>query len=79
MLESVPGVLFVIFLILKLTHTIDWSWWWVTSPLWIVFLFHVFVTLPLTLIVRSKAKQASKFTGDFFREYGSSFDRNNRR
>jgi hypothetical protein len=28
-------VLFLIFLILKLTNTIDWSWWWVTAPLWI--------------------------------------------
>ena len=28
-------VLFLIFLVLKLTKTIDWSWWWVTSPLWI--------------------------------------------
>ena len=28
-------VLFLIFLILKLTNTITWSWWWVTSPLWI--------------------------------------------
>ena len=28
-------VLFMVFLILKLTGTIDWSWWWVTSPLWI--------------------------------------------
>jgi len=28
-------VLFLIFMTLKLTNTIDWSWWWVTSPLWI--------------------------------------------
>lgn len=28
-------VLFLVFLILKLTKTIDWSWWWVTAPLWI--------------------------------------------
>lgn len=28
-------VLFLIFLILKLTHQINWSWWWITSPLWI--------------------------------------------
>ena len=28
-------ILFIVFLVLKLTHTIDWSWWWVTSPLWI--------------------------------------------
>ena len=30
-------ILFIVFLILKLTGTIDWSWWWVTSPLWIPF------------------------------------------
>ena len=28
-------VLFLIFLVLKLTNFIDWSWWWVTAPLWI--------------------------------------------
>ena len=28
-------VLFLIFLVLKLTDKIDWSWWWITSPLWI--------------------------------------------
>lgn len=27
-------LLFLVFLILKLTHVIDWSWWLVTSPLW---------------------------------------------
>lgn len=32
---SLPGILFLIFLVLKLTDNIDWSWWWVTSPLWI--------------------------------------------
>lgn len=29
------SVLFIVFLVLKLTGNIDWSWWWVTSPLWI--------------------------------------------
>lgn len=28
------GVLFIAFLVLKLTGYIDWSWWWITSPLW---------------------------------------------
>jgi hypothetical protein len=32
---SLGTILFVVFLVLKLTHIIDWSWWWVTSPLWI--------------------------------------------
>lgn len=27
-------ILFVVFLVLKLTGVIDWSWWWVTAPLW---------------------------------------------
>ena len=28
------GILFIIFLVLKLVGTITWSWWWVTAPLW---------------------------------------------
>jgi hypothetical protein len=28
-------ILFLIFLTLKLTNNIQWSWVWVTSPLWI--------------------------------------------
>lgn len=30
-------ILFIVFLVLKLTNFIDWSWWWVTAPLWIPF------------------------------------------
>ena len=39
------SVLFVVFLVLKLTDHIDWSWWWVTSPLWISGLIGVLVVL----------------------------------
>jgi hypothetical protein len=28
------SLLFLLFLALKLTNNIDWSWWWITSPLW---------------------------------------------
>lgn len=28
-------VILVVFIILKLTKVIDWSWWWVLSPTWI--------------------------------------------
>lgn len=28
------GILFVVFLVLKLTRVIAWSWWWVAAPLW---------------------------------------------
>jgi hypothetical protein len=34
---SLDVILFVVFLILKLTGHIDWSWLWVTSPPWIPF------------------------------------------
>jgi len=31
-----PGTLLgVVFIVLKLTHVIDWSWLWVLSPFWI--------------------------------------------
>lgn len=29
------GLLTILFIGLKLTHYIDWSWWWVLSPVWI--------------------------------------------
>jgi len=29
------GLLTILFIALKLTNYIDWSWWWVLSPLWI--------------------------------------------
>jgi len=32
---GIGTILFLIFMTLKLTGDIDWSWWWVTAPLWI--------------------------------------------
>lgn len=31
---DVAGILGVAFVVLKLTGTINWSWWWVTLPFW---------------------------------------------
>jgi hypothetical protein len=31
---GIAGWLFLLFTALKLCHVIDWSWWWVTAPLW---------------------------------------------
>jgi len=33
--SSILTIMFIVFLTLKLTGNIDWSWWWVTSPLWL--------------------------------------------
>ena len=32
---SFASLLTILFIGLKLTNYIDWSWWWVLSPLWI--------------------------------------------
>lgn len=46
------GGIFLVFLTLKLTSHIDWSWWWVTAPLWapFVFLFGIWVTTILIVL-----------------------------
>jgi hypothetical protein len=48
--SSILMTMFVVFLTLKLTGNIDWSWWWVTSPLWlpIAILFTVINVLLIT-------------------------------
>lgn len=38
-------VLFIVFLVLKLCKVIEWSWWWVFSPLWIVAAFIVLIII----------------------------------
>ena len=40
---SISFITTIIFVVLKLTQTIDWSWWWVLSPLWISILLVVVV------------------------------------
>lgn len=39
------GLLAIVFIILKLIDKIDWSWWWVLSPLWIPVAFAIVVIL----------------------------------
>ena len=43
------GVLTCIFVTLKLLGKIDWSWWWVLSPIWISWSI-VLAVLAVTLI-----------------------------
>lgn len=33
--STITTPLLIVFVVLKLTGNIDWSWWWVLSPLWI--------------------------------------------
>jgi hypothetical protein len=50
-----PTLLLVLFIGLKLAHVIDWSWWWVLSPLWIPALLCLIILIPyLFIYLRSK-------------------------
>ena len=59
--DSFPflGILTLIFITLKLTGYITWSWWWVLSPVWISFSFmfvFVFVFTIFWFIFSNKGK-----------------------
>jgi hypothetical protein len=45
----VSTILCAIFVILKLANIINWSWWWITSPLWLPILF--MISLPILVVV----------------------------
>ena len=60
---SFCGLLFITFLVLKLTEVIDWSWWWITAPLWggfalitalIILIFIVFVIKAVISLFKKK-------------------------
>lgn len=34
---GIGDILQIVLIVLKLCGVIDWSWWWVLSPTWIVF------------------------------------------
>lgn len=40
------GLLTIVFITLKLCRVIDWSWWWVLSPIWIAA-----ITIPVAILV----------------------------
>jgi hypothetical protein len=55
---SFPGALTVLFVGLKLTNVITWSWWWVLSPIWISALF--VLTIILIIAIVAVIAQSSK-------------------
>ena len=39
------GLLTILFIALKLLDKIDWSWWWILSPIWISIGLWIFILL----------------------------------
>lgn len=64
--QLLPTLLVVMFMYLKLTKQVDWSWWWVFSPYWIVFLLFIFL---FTVSAVHHIKQRKKLPY-LLRQYG---------
>ena len=44
-------ILFIVFVTLKLTGYISWSWWWVTAPLWGGLALFIFILMLCILLL----------------------------
>lgn len=45
----------VVFIVLKLTHVINWSWWWVFSP-WLIPIGLIAAVFALVIVIALIAK-----------------------
>lgn len=48
------GLLTLVFITLKLLGKIDWSWWWVLSPLWIGLAIALLIFVGAVIVVIAK-------------------------
>lgn len=51
------GLLTLVFIVLKLIDEIDWSWWWVLSPLWIAFsaaILFLVIFVVITVLIKGR-------------------------
>ncbi len=60
------SLLLVAFVVLKLCGVIDWSWWWVLSPLWIplgilVLILAVIGVMKLVAMIARKMKKRGNY------------------
>ena len=63
-----PAFLTILFIGLKLTGFITWSWWWVLSPIWIsIIVAGIFFTIFFAIL----AKLANHDIEHYFRECSS--------
>lgn len=51
------GLLTIAFIVLKLTHVIDWSWIWVLSPIWIPIALILVILLFVGVILLIQARK----------------------
>ena len=56
-------ILLIVFVILKLVGTIDWSWWWVLSPILISFALGVIILI-ISLVIALVLALVDKLKGN---------------
>jgi hypothetical protein len=61
------GLITAIFVILKLTGAIDWSWWWVLGPLWLPFAFALIFMLAAAPFWLAGANQSPRAKVDAYK------------
>ena len=61
---STLGLLGIVFVTLKLCKVIDWSWWYVTMPFWIVIPFLIFLLI-IWIIVKITENKIHKKINTF--------------
>lgn len=57
---SFLGLLGIIFIVLKLTGHIAWSWWWVTAPLWGGFVLLIAVVITVYVLTKPVIKYGTR-------------------
>jgi membrane protein YdbS with pleckstrin-like domain len=55
------GVLQITFVVLKLCKVIDWSWWWVLSPIWISTALTILVVLIGIIVIYVRDKRWRRY------------------
>lgn len=51
------GLLTIVFIALKLLGVVNWSWWWVLSPIWIGVALFVVVLIVLIVIAVIQSRE----------------------
>lgn len=57
---SFLGLLTLIFIVLKLTKVINWSWIWVLSPIWISVILIILIYVGVYVIYNRKINRKNK-------------------
>lgn len=51
---SIPLILLVVFITLKLLKVISWSWWWITAPAWVPLVLIVLLGIFVVYVLRKE-------------------------